>query len=60
MPLTGKQMLRLLLRNGWAIDRICGSHHTLIKNGKTIVLPVHAKDLGKGLENKIRKEAGLK
>jgi len=53
-------MLKLLLRNGWIVDRINGSHHTMVKSGKTIVVPVHSKDLGKGLESKILKEAGLK
>jgi predicted RNA binding protein YcfA (HicA-like mRNA interferase family) len=60
MPLSGKQMLKLLLRNGWTVHRINGSHHTLAKGEKTIVVPVHAKDLGKGLEGKLLKEAGLK
>ncbi len=53
-------MLKLLLRNGWIVDRINGSHHTLMKGDKTIVVPVHSKDLGKGLESKLLKEAGIK
>lgn len=60
MPISGKQMLKLLIRNGWIVDRINGSHHTLTKGDKTIVVPVHSKDLGKGLESKLLKEAGLK
>jgi predicted RNA binding protein YcfA (HicA-like mRNA interferase family) len=60
MPISGKQMLKLLLRNGWVVHRINGSHHTRTKGDKTIVVPVHAKDLGKGLESKLMKEAGLK
>ncbi|MDR1453627.1 MAG: type II toxin-antitoxin system HicA family toxin [Candidatus Margulisbacteria bacterium] len=60
MPLTGKQMLKLLLKNGWTLDRVSGSHHVLQKADKTLVVPYHAKDLGKGLEKKILKEAGLK
>ena len=60
MPLSGKQILKLLLRNGWTVDRVNGSHHTLIKGEKTLVVPVHSKELGKGLESKILKEAGLK
>jgi predicted RNA binding protein YcfA (HicA-like mRNA interferase family) len=58
--MTGKQLLRLLQQNGWVLDRINGSHHILEKSGKTIVVPVHAKELGKGLERKILKEAKLK
>lgn len=53
-------MLKLLLRKGWVVDRVNGSHHTLVKGSKSIVVPVHSKDLGKGLESKILKEAGLK
>jgi predicted RNA binding protein YcfA (HicA-like mRNA interferase family) len=60
MPLSGKELLRLLLRNGWTVDRVSGSHHTLVKDKKTIVVPGHAKELGKGLESKLLKEAGLK
>jgi predicted RNA binding protein YcfA (HicA-like mRNA interferase family) len=59
MSVSGKQMVKLLLRNGWIVDRVNGSHHTMKKNDKTIVIPVHSKDLGKGLERKILKEAGL-
>jgi predicted RNA binding protein YcfA (HicA-like mRNA interferase family) len=53
-------MLKLLIKHGWIVDRINGSHHTLIKGDRTIVIPVHSKDLGKGIESKILKEAGLK
>lgn len=60
MPLSGKKLLKILLRNGWTVERVSGSHHTLIKGNKTLVVPVHAKELGKGLESKLLKEAGLK
>lgn len=57
------QFLRELLRAGWKIERVNGSHHILIhpdKTGITITLPVHgSKELGRGLELKIRKIAGL-
>lgn len=53
-------MLKLLLRNDRVINRINGLHHTLIKGNKTLVVPVHCKDLGKGIESKLLKEAGLK
>lgn len=55
-----KEMLKLLLANGWQVKRISGSHHILVKDGfLTISLPVHGKDLKKGLENTILKQAGL-
>lgn len=63
MPMTSKEMVKLLLRNGFTEVK-CGngSHrkfqHTILK--KTIIVPYHNKDLGKGLENKILKDAGIK
>ena len=55
-----KELLSLLQKNGWQLDRINGSHHILIKDNKTISLPVHGKDMKKGLETAILKQAGLK
>ncbi len=55
-----KDLLDLLLKNGWKIDRIQGSHHILKKDGQTEVVPVHGKDVPKGLLNKILKNTGLK
>ncbi len=55
-----KDLLKQLLQDGWTLDRIKGSHHTLKKGDKTLTVPIHGKELGKGLENAIRKQAGLK
>lgn len=55
-----KDLLALLLKNGWKIDRIQGSHHILKKGCQTEVVPVHGKDVPTGLLNKILKETGLK
>lgn len=55
-----KELLKLLLKNDWKLDRVNGSHHILIKDGKTISLPVHGKDMKKGIEIAILKKAGLK
>ena len=55
-----KELLRLLQRSGWKIDRINGSHYILIKGNQTISLPIHGKDMKKGLETAILKKAGLK
>lgn len=61
MPLTGKRMLKLLLKEGWVERRIEGSHHHLYKDGVRITVPVHGnQDLGKGLESKILRQAGLR
>ena len=62
MPLTGKEVLKLALANGWEEVRQRGSHHHLKKEGfpYLVTIPVHGNnDLGKGLEKKILKDLGL-
>jgi len=60
--MTGKELIKILKKNGWVLDRISGSHHILIKEGKRAVpVPVHRKkDLSKGLLNAILKQTGIK
>ncbi|MCL2035769.1 MAG: type II toxin-antitoxin system HicA family toxin [Oscillospiraceae bacterium] len=62
MAKTSKQMLKFVIENGCREVRQRGSHifieHT--ETGKTTVIPMHCKDLGKGLEQKILKDLGLK
>ena len=61
MVLTGKQLVKRLLDEGWTLDRISGSHYIMVKGEKTISVPVHDnKDLPPGLLNKLLKQAGLK
>ena len=61
MTMSGKEMVKLLLANGWTIDRINGSHHIMVKDSKTITVPVHGNQSMKtGLLNAILKQAGLK
>ena len=53
-------MVKLLLDNGFVEHRVNGSHHKLYKDGVRITVPIHGnQDLGKGLERKILKEAGI-
>ena len=62
MPVTSKQMIRLLMDDGFEIVSQNGSHVKL-KNHKTnkqTIVPLHNKDLGKGLEQAILKQAGIK
>lgn len=54
------ELLSLLQKNGWVLDRVKGSNHILVKGNQTISLPVHKEDMKKGLENAILKKAGLK
>lgn len=61
MPMSGKEVVRLLLANGWQLDRISGSHYIMAKGSQTLVLPVHGnQDMKPGLLNAILKQAGLK
>ena len=68
MPMTSKEMLKFLKQNGFEEIGQNGSHIKLIcretmKNrstGRTVIVPYHSKDLKKGMEQAILKQAGLK
>lgn len=62
MPLTSKQMINLLKKNGFLIISQNGSHVKLrnINTGVQVIVPCHCKDLKKGLEQAILKQAGIK
>ncbi|MBL6991908.1 MAG: type II toxin-antitoxin system HicA family toxin [Bacteriovoracaceae bacterium] len=54
MPLSGKEMLKIYLKNGWIKISQKGSH-VKVKRGDLIeVIPLH-KELKKGLELKLLK-----
>lgn len=62
MPIKAKEMEKLILADGWTLKSPVGSHRNYIhpvKSGK-VTIPFHSKDLPKGTENSIRKQAGLK
>ena len=46
MPITGKEMVKLALANGWIEVRKRGSHHHFKKEGipYLVTIPVHAND----------------
>ena len=50
-----KDLLKLLLKNGWQDVRQRGSHHRLVKGDKFEVIAVHGKDMPIGLLNAILK-----
>jgi len=62
MPITPKEMIRLLKKNGFIEVSQNGSHAKLknIRTGKQVIVPYHSKTMKKGLEQAILKEAGLK
>ena len=61
--MTSKEMARLLKENGFIEIKTSGGSHRKFQNPltkKTVIVPFHNKDLGKGLEQAILKQAGLK
>jgi predicted RNA binding protein YcfA (HicA-like mRNA interferase family) len=57
------ELLRILLRDGWYIVSQAGSHMKLRHETKSgiIIFPNHgSKEVGKGLEKKLLKEADIK
>lgn len=62
MPMKPREMIKLLEANGFELVDSNGSHHKYrnMATGKQTIVPVHAKELKKGLEQTILKQAGLK
>lgn len=60
VTMKDKDLLKLLIKNGWRVKGTNGSHHRLEKDGKIEVIAVHGKDMRIGLLNKILKRHGLK
>ena len=59
--MSGKDLLKLLKKNGWAVVRVRGSHFRVKKGHKSTTVPVHAnKDIDKGLLDEILKFTGLR
>ena len=59
---TSKELLKILRKNGWYVERVHGSHH-ILKHDKImqiIVLPLHNTDMKPGILNSILRDAGLK
>lgn len=62
MPMTPVKMIKLLKKNGFSVAGQNGSHVKL-KNtdiGKTVIVPCHSRELKRGIEQAILKQAGLK
>jgi len=57
---NSRDLIRELEAAGWAVARIKGSHHQMVKGGRTITVPHPKKDLPKELVAGIRKAAGLR
>ncbi|MCC6919543.1 MAG: type II toxin-antitoxin system HicA family toxin [Alphaproteobacteria bacterium] len=61
--ISGKDVMRALLRAGFVVDRIAGSHHILTHPddvARTVTVPVHAnRDLKPGTLRSIIRQAGF-
>ena len=59
---TPKELLKVLKKDGWYVDRIRGSHHMLKHTNKDsrVTVPVHKEDLKPKTLHTILKQAGLK
>lgn len=62
MPLTPREMIKLLKENGFKQVGQNGSHIKMRNDetGHQTIVPYHSKSLKKGLEQEILKQAGLK
>jgi predicted RNA binding protein YcfA (HicA-like mRNA interferase family) len=58
--MKSSELNRLIQKNGWKILRQSGSHVIYERNGVTYPATFHgSKEVGKGLEMKIKKEMNL-
>jgi predicted RNA binding protein YcfA (HicA-like mRNA interferase family) len=55
------RMIRALVRLGWTVDRVAGSHHVLVKPGyRPITVPVHrGRAMKEPIVRAILKQAGV-
>ena len=62
MPKKPREMEKIILADGWVFRSQIGSHRQYTHPIKPVIftIPVHCKDIPKGTENSILKQAGLK
>ena len=62
MPMKPREMIKLLQDNGFVEVSHNGSHKKMFRaeTNTVVIVPVHSKELKKGTEQAILKEAGLK
>jgi predicted RNA binding protein YcfA (HicA-like mRNA interferase family) len=58
---TPEEIVRILLRRGFVLDRSKGSHRIYIhpQTRRRVVVPFHAGDLPKGTFHEILRQAGI-
>jgi len=60
--LDPKNIINILKRNGFVLDRTKGSHHIYYHpdSKRRVIIPFHKKDLPKGTLMEILRQAGLR
>ena len=60
--LTAEKVIKMLLKNGFALDHQTGSHRVYYnrETNKRVVVPYHKRELPRGTLISILREAGLK
>ncbi|MEI8570801.1 type II toxin-antitoxin system HicA family toxin [Methylomonas sp. LW13] len=60
--MNSRQLIKLLEDDGWTLRSVKGSHHIFVHPVKPghLTVPHPKRDLGKGLVNKLLKQAELK
>ena len=61
MPIRPKELLKILKKHGFVKISQNGSHVKMYNSvtNKTVIVPMHSKDIPKGLEQAIYKQAGI-
>jgi len=58
--MKSSELHRLIVQNGWELERVSGSLYIYRKGDRTYPVPYHgSKEVGKGIEKKIKKEMEL-
>jgi predicted RNA binding protein YcfA (HicA-like mRNA interferase family) len=59
--LTSQQVIKILEKKGFALDRSKGSHRIYLhpENRRRVVVPFHRKDLPQGTLREILRQAGI-
>lgn len=60
--MSTNDLIKILKKDGWYLERVVGSHHHFKHKSKkgTVTVPHPRKDLPQGTLNSILKQAGLK
>ncbi len=59
--MNSKEIIKVLLKNGFMKKSQNGSHQKLTKDERTVIVPIHGKDeIPKGTLKSIEKQSGVK